>query len=163
METHNKCPHCGAEQEIPFNVYGYKCGTDHTGAITTELCRERAAHAATKRALEEMRVKVKKFEPYYLDYISSVSAAGLPADGPCLACNGFGGHEEGCHGTTGLMAMAYELETLRSRVRELEGLQLGNYITGQLGIWLEVLLPVGIKYDSRLCRTLGEAMPGSAK
>lgn len=164
-----QCPYCNAE----WSGKGYYvCGTfNNSGCHDTfpqsVLCKDRAAHAATKRELEsakdlhqqclnsvtmicvtfpnaaeyvrqlekqrdsaegrvaeleELRAKVKKFEPYYLDYISSVSAAGLPSDGPCLACNGFGGHEEGCHGTTGLMTMAYELETLRARVAELVGL-----------------------------------------
>lgn len=87
-----------------------------------QLEKQRDSAEGRVAELEELRAKVKKFEPYYLDYISSVSAAGLPSDGPCLACNGFGGHEEGCHGTTGLMTMTYELETLRTRVAELVGL-----------------------------------------
>jgi hypothetical protein len=165
VNTPDKCPHCG-DPAIDGTEFWteYDCGTTvccKGEQLRSEYCKVNAELAATKRELEEMRARVKKFEPYYLDYVSSVSAAGLPADGPCLACNGFGGHEEGCHGTTGLMTMAYELETLRARVRELGGLKLGNYITGQFGIWLEVLLPAGIKYDSRLCRTLGEAMGGS--
>ena len=155
--TPDKCPHCGAEQEIPFNIYGWKCGT--IDEVQSDLCVERAAHAATKRELEEMRARVKKFEPYYLDYVSSVSAAGLPADGPCLACNGFGGHEEGCHGTTGLMTMAYELETLRARVRELEGLEIAQEVGVSEGrSWLYLSVPFDPK-RSKQPKTLGEAMP----
>lgn len=58
-----------------------------------------------------------------------------------------------------LCEVAELFDALQARVRELEGLKLGNYQTGNAGIWLEVLLPEGTKYDSRLCNTLGEAIP----
>lgn len=54
MSTKDKCPGCGADQEIPFNVYGYKCGTDHTGELQSDLCRERVKVARLQRRVKEL-------------------------------------------------------------------------------------------------------------
>lgn len=57
-----------------------------------------------------------------------------------------------------------ELETLRARVRELEGLPLGNEDRRDGGIWVEVFIPTerlgGANCEGEECPTLGDAMPG---
>jgi hypothetical protein len=47
----------------------------------------------------------------------------------CLSCGGDGGHDEGCRGTTGLMALASELQVARA---ELESEKNNHYRTSQL-------------------------------
>lgn len=61
MSTPDKCPHCGAELLAEWEGKGYYvCGSfNNSGCHDTfpqsDLCKERADHAATKRELEEMR------------------------------------------------------------------------------------------------------------
>lgn len=163
MNTPDKCPHCGAEQEISFNIYGWKCGTIEE--VQTELCQERAAHAATKRELEEYRKE------------NDVLRALLPKLGvPCVYCGlteigkcerGFPGCAQADDLMVGDEAMHGDvLKRLRSseaRVRELEGLAIGNQESGDGGLWVEVFIPIerlgGANCEGEECPTLGDAMP----
>ena len=51
----DKCPHCGAD---PANDLIWECGVwKITTDMWTPVCRERIAHAATKRELEQARAE----------------------------------------------------------------------------------------------------------
>lgn len=140
MKQPDKCPKCGAEQEIPFNVYGYKCGTSCDGQVQSDLCKEWVLRiavevelAATKRALEEKR---RDFDQAKTN--AETNARLLNELTPrCLAAE--------------------------ARVAELEGLAIGNESEGDGGRWFEVFIPTerigGANCEGEESPTLGDAMP----
>jgi len=114
----------------------FSCGTHECGA-RSDCCKERVAHAETRKKLE------------------SLEAAHATTKRELEMWK----HNAGTAVTVAIERIQTQRDAALARVRELEGLKLGNYETGGAGIWLEVLLPKDTKYDSRLCNTLGEAMP----
>ena len=60
------CPHCGAGVEIPFNIYGYKCGHNPAHGTRSELCCEREARRNAEDSLMrtqiEMQLEIDKAE-----------------------------------------------------------------------------------------------------
>ncbi len=113
--SRDKCPHCG-DQRNPIDARYFLCGTTgrDIGAVCelkVELRNERAAHAATRKELDECKASNKKWQSLASGQIKTTKAE------------------------------LSELETLRSRVLELEGLATGNEEARDGGIWVEVFVP----------------------
>lgn len=76
MSTTDKCPHCGAgvSELCPAGFYlcGYSVGIKFH---QSDLCRERAAHAKTRKELESLRIQfVELGQRYSVAEIASKTA-----------------------------------------------------------------------------------------
>lgn len=185
MNTPNKCPKCDAEiseSHSPEEGRIFRCGSSDD--FTSALCKERAAHAGTKRELEAANNCLGMQRRAFADFIAAAQDA-------CKWCNGAGQDNDGEAFTgepcpdcqwigrsipdfmlpippkDGASCNKSELETLRARVRELEGLPLGNEDRRDGGIWVEVFIPTerlgGANCEGEECPTLGDAMPEKDK
>lgn len=146
MNTPDKCPHCGAEQEIPFNIYGWKCGT--IDEVQTELCQERAAHAATKRKLEKLKDDLE----WAVWNLAGCDVIAMGHSKPFDYAK-----EHARPALDSVSRMAQRLDAAEARVRELEGLVVTDASFRYLLPEITVRVPAGAV--GRNPKTLGEAMP----
>lgn len=124
MSSPDKCPHCGAD---PVHSSLWVCGTH--AFRQTEYCRERAAHAATRKELANYKAE-----------------CGIARDQRRDAEN------ERRNET-------HRANLAESRVRELEGLEIAQEVgVSEDRSWLYLSVPFETK-RSKQPKTIGEAMP----
>lgn len=98
---------CNSEDARAFGEIAHLCAD----ALST------TAGAETLAELQSLRDRLAKAEG---ERDAMRAQLHLPED-YCLSCGGTGGHEEGCRGTTGLIALAAELSTARESSEKLAG------------------------------------------
>ncbi len=72
MNTPDKCPHCGAEIEYFAGIDAYWSTCGSTAKKQSDLCKERSAHAATRKELEKAESRVRELEGLVLDNQATV-------------------------------------------------------------------------------------------
>lgn len=82
------------------------------GTLKHELERNETIVENLQKQCEELRTRAEKAEAE----VAALNALLTLPHEYCLACGGRGGHEEGCHGTTPLIALKAQLSTLQQDV-----------------------------------------------
>lgn len=138
----DKCPHCRAGKSSDGNWFD--CMT-YEGQEQTNLCLERAAHAATKRELEQARAECGIAHDQRRDeaHRANNAEAALELSEMSVA------------------TLKNRAEAAEARVAELEGLRITgtHYFSDFVGV--AVNLPLGS--TPTIGGTLGQAMPGGGK
>lgn len=155
MSDTDKCPHCGAEIEYFAGIDAYWSTCGSTAKKQSDLCKERAAHAATRKELNSltdtldlMRDEFRRIEARIYERGCQETELGDTILGYC---------KRAMSGITQLVPVISQRDAAESRVRELEGLRVLSRDIGTITLLLDQDLSTVPPL------TLGEAMPGNAK